>query len=542
MKTIRSIILFAAITMLLLVSNAVYPQQGYNSYFLRSLPQSANVNPANTLPYSYYIGMPGLSGFQLNIENSGFTIDDVITKTPDDSLHFNINDFFNEIKDNNYLSTSLDDDLLIFGFRTKKGYFRFNISERFSANILYTKEMLNLFINGNEQYLGKTTSFKGMGLNINYYHEIGLAYSRPIDKQWTAGIKLKYLSGIANIYSKKSDISLYTAPLDYALTVKTDLEFYTSLPGSSMLPDDTLDFNIKGKEFSKSLTKFKNNGLAVDLGVNYQMNDKFSFGASIIDLGYINWKNNTKNLKSRGGNHYYTFKGIDINEFFNSDSTDFNDQVTEVLDSLKHNLGLNTSYDKYRSNLISKIYLSGLYNPTLRDHVGFLLRNDIFQGEIKTALTLHYNHEFEKILTLMTGYTMMTNNYFNLGFGFGLNAGSVQFYTFSDNVMAFFGPYSSKYNNVNFGINFVFGDNRDFKLHKAEGDSLATDAYQAEEKTKEPKPNKAEKKQQKADEKAKLKQEQSESQKAREEEKAKIKNYKQQQREYRRMQKKKGLE
>lgn len=522
--------------LLLIIINKAFAQQGYNAQFIRALPLQHSTNPAYTPCYSYYIGFPGLTGLQFQTENSGFTVKNVLYKTPDDSVHFSTDKLLNSIKKNNYLSVGLENDIIAFGFKIKKGYLHFNLSERFNSTVFYTKDMLDFLVKGNSSFIGKNVSFKSIGLNANYYHEIGIGYSREIDKKWTAGIKVKYLAGIANIYTKKSDISIYTDPSDYALTVKTDFSLYSSLPGTSMLPEDSVDFSIEGKNFSKSLMKFKNSGLAFDLGVQYKYNDKLKFGASIIDLGYINWKSNTKNLVSSKSTGSYTFRGIDINEFFDNDSTKFDDKINEVIDSLSANLGLKTTYSKYRSNLISKIYLSGMYDVSQRDHLGLLIRSDIYQSKLKTALTIHYNHEFGKYLSLMTGYSLMTNNYLNLGFGFALNVGSVQLYTMTDNVITFLSPYKSKYGNLNFGINFVFGDKRKISKSPVKSEIQADTLAIREALPELRKISKEEKMQLKADEKEKR---ENEKIATKQEKKIKNKSLRQQRKEYRRQQKKK---
>ena len=66
-----------------------------------------------------------------------------------------------------------------------------------------------------------------------------------------------------------------------------------------------------------------NKGLGLDIGVSYKMNEKFSFGASLLDFGYINWTNGGGSQVRNYSNsvHSFTFDGIDFTQFIhNSDS------------------------------------------------------------------------------------------------------------------------------------------------------------------------------------------------------------------------------
>ena len=40
-------------------------------------------------------------------------------------------------------------------------------------------------------------------------------------------------------------------------------------------------------------------GMAIDLGATYKLNDEWTFSASLLDLGFISWKNTTKGTMSK---------------------------------------------------------------------------------------------------------------------------------------------------------------------------------------------------------------------------------------------------
>jgi len=451
--------------MLLIISNAfVYAQFSPNISFMRSVPQSFVTNPAAEVPFRFWIGIPGLSSFGQSFDNTGFRYKDVFYKTPDDSLHFDVNNFLNTLDKNNFINVDTKEEILGFGFNVRSYYFDVRFTERFSNSIEYSRDLMSFLFKLNNQFVGKTADFSGTGINMTLYHELSLGVRRKLSEKWSGGFRIKGLAGVANVYSRKTDLSLFTDPDNaYAMTVHSDLEIHTSIPGLSSDPTDSLSFVFTDKNLQNELMGLDNQGLALDLGIQFQPNNLFLFGASVVDLGFINWKNNPKSYVSDQGDHDYTFDGIDINDFIGNDTASLGDQLQKVLDSLTKNLGLRTNYDAYTSYLLTRVNVTGQFNPTKKDHFGLLLQTTIFNNKIKPALTLHYNHEFGKTLNLMTGYTISKGNYLNLALGFSLKLGAIQWYVVSDNAYAFFMPTDFRYTNIQFGFNLVFGDKRDFK-------------------------------------------------------------------------------
>ena len=448
---IRSLAVF---TLVILGYATAIAQQGRNISFLRVVPQSGYTNPAIVPPYDFYIGLPALSSLKLEMKNTPFGYSDIVKTRSDDSLYLDTQALLSSLKNKNYLLTEFADEVLSFGFRVQQAFITFNLTEKVNSDIMIPKEFMNLLINGNAQYLGTTVNAGGFDASITHYEELALGLSYAINKQFTAGFRAKYLIGIANLDTRKTDINIYS-PDEFSMTVSTDLEVNTSIPGTEP-GNDSLGFHLKGQDYLKSLTSFDNTGFAFDLGAQYMMNEKVTFGLSVTDWGFINWKTGVRNIVTDASTSSYTYSGIDIGRMF-TDSTSFDKQLNEVIDSLKKNLGLRVTYEKYRSNLTPKIYMSGIYNLTPKDHFGGLLRLDIFKGNVLPSFTLNYTREFGKAFSLMGGYTIATDSYTNIALGFAVNAGPVQLYLMTDNVLGIAQITNTRYANTHFGINLVFG-------------------------------------------------------------------------------------
>ena len=445
----------------LLMSFRSTAQESVNLGFQRSVPQSFKNNPATEVPYGFWIGMPALSGLYLGFENSGFRYKDVITRTPDDSLHFSIDGFLNSLDKKNVTSLDLQNELLAFGFHAGKMYFDIRVTERFSSSFVYTKDLMSFITGLNGQFIGETASFSGTGVNISDYHEISLGIQKPYTEKWSVGARFKFLAGLANLYSRKTNISIFTDPAAaYALTATSDIEINSSIPGLLLDPTDSLGFNIDNQQLEHDLGRIGNPGVGIDLGVLYQYKPNLKLGFSLTDLGMISWRTNTRNYVSDKQHHSYTFEGIDINEFISKDTTSFSDQLGKVLDSLKSNLGIVTTYKHYSSPLLTRLNLTAEWSFTPKDHLAALMRLELANKTALPLLCIHYNHEFGKIFNLMTGYSIKKGNYLNVGLGFSLKLLGFQLYMLSDNAYAALQPRNFKTVNMQFGINFCFRDRR----------------------------------------------------------------------------------
>lgn len=431
-------------------------QQGRNINFLRVVPQSIYINPAIVPPYDFYIGFPALSSLKLEFKNSPFDYNDVIKQTNNDSLYLDTQALLNSLKKKNYLIGEFSNEFLSFGFRVKQFFISFNLSEKLYSNIMYPKDFVSLLLEGNAQYIGTTINAGGFDVNITHYHELAVGMSYTISKKWSAGFRAKYLVGVFNLDTKNTDINLYS-PDEFSINVTTDIQVNMAIPGNSTSPEDSLGFDINGNEFLRGFYSFKNSGFAFDLGMQYSPIEKLTLGLSVTDIGFINWKSGVKNIVTNKATSSSTFTGVDIGEMFSSDTVKFSDQLNEMLDSLREDLGLKVTYENYRSWLTPKIYLSGIYSLTPKDHFGLLFRCDLFKGNILPALTLNYTREFGKAFSLMAGYSILTNSYANFALGFAVNAGPLQLYLMTDNILGIAQLNNTRYTNTHFGINLVFG-------------------------------------------------------------------------------------
>jgi len=438
---------FLTLSLAFVISCWASAQQDLTLYNMEVVPQRMYANPAFFPTYSKVnIGLPMLSSQYLNFSNNGFKYSDVIKRRSDDSLYLDYDNMLSKLAKNNYISVAYQPDLLSFGFRIKqKNYFSVNVTEKVNIRFRYPKNFMEFIWKGNGGLLGEELKFN-FGVNATHYREYGLGYARIINEKLTVGGKIKYLYGMENVATEKSDVSLYTDPTTFDITAKANIVVNTS--GLDAFDSD--GFSVNNYAFKK-----KNKGFGIDLGGEYKFNKKITFSASIIDLGYIKWKDNVTNYVSKTPDASYTYQGVELNSFFSSDTT--NNPFEEMADSLKEIFKIEEQHNNYTTNLASQIYLGGTYSVTENGKAGVLFYSQIFDKKIHPGLALSYSQRVGRWLNVSASYSMYNRSYNNIGLGLALNGGPIQLYVVSDNILGAFFPQNTKNLQLHFGINLTFG-------------------------------------------------------------------------------------
>lgn len=447
MKNIFKTILSISITLLVLVCSSYTASAQFDRslHFLPLVPQGRNVNPAFIPEQSYYIGVPFLSSVKTGFENS-INYDDIFLKVGD-SLVLDRDHILSNFDDKTNININFMEEYFSFGFTVKKNYFHFRVADIIQSNVVINKEMLRflLYGNGSPEFLGQNVNIGDNLVNLNYYREYSFGYTRQINEKFTAGVNLKYLQGIANVSTNTAEISLYTDPTDFALSLQTNIEINISSPG----------LNDTDLEPSHFLPNAKNGGFAFDLGAQYIINDKFEAFASMLNMGSIKWTENLKNFKTKDPEKVFTFEGFDIGEYFEDNKFD-NDRIESVLDSISDEIGIKEGEDAYKTQLAPLLNIGGRYNLTENDEFSLLFRNQFLKTSNWATVSIAYTRRFGKSVNLMASNTFFKDSYFNPGIGFAANIGPVQLYLINENIIAPFMLSNSNAFLIRFGINLIF--------------------------------------------------------------------------------------
>lgn len=422
-------------------------QQDLTLYNMNTIGESIEVNPSLMPANKYYVGLPGISSNYYLFSNNSFTYRDFHYVRSDDSTVIDVDKALSKLDKSNFLTSQVRINLLGFGFKIDKNYFSANITERVNFLFTFPEELFNLIDKGNGAFIGQTLDFSKIGFDASHFREYGLGWAREMNDNLTLGIRLKYLYGMENFSSTFGDLSLTTSASDYALELNTNITVNTSSPVNH--PDGYDQF--EGIGWGTYVNKLKNRGFGADLGATYKLNEKWALNTSILDLGYIKWKSDVKNFVTDAGRYF--FDGVDISDFIN-DSTS---NVEGVLDSLGNAYKAKENTNSYTTNLPTHVYLGTNYTINEKSSASALVHATFFKKTIQPTFTLGYNLKVGNHLSVAANYSVINKNFDNIGLGMSTNAGPVQLYVTTDNIIGTIDPLSNHTAHVHFGINLIFG-------------------------------------------------------------------------------------
>ncbi|MDR2802212.1 MAG: DUF5723 family protein [Prevotellaceae bacterium] len=405
--------------------NQAAAQESTLMSFMRQSPQSLRTNPAGLSDsVRWFMGIPFvLSHFGLDFD-AGISYGDVIQRNADNSLQINPK-VADKIADARTM-LNFNYELLSFGFRFQKRHMiTLSLSTVVDASLLLPGELAALLVEGNTP--GKPLAVTSE-INAAAYVESALGYSFAINKNWKAGVRVKYLVGGASAWGKNLRATIETDPNDYKMTLTADAQAHVAYVDPA-----------------ESVTG--NTGMAFDAGVYYNTPvEGLSVGVSMVDWGWIDWTSNPKIYEAKMQDGKFEFAGL----------ASLDGNFDQIIDTLKNVFDFkDRDGEEYRTMLPGKIYVSAAYNLTKNDKFGFLFSTRALDNFSRTTFTLMYNRSVGKWFSVAVGNNFMTTKFFNPSIAFNLRGGAFQFYLAAENISSF-NAASARTLNLQFGMNLTF--------------------------------------------------------------------------------------
>lgn len=406
-------------------------------YGAEHLPQSRYINPAQKLSNRLHIGIPALSGININYENSAFSPLDLFEKGTD--INSNLDKVIKELKQDDYLNFKSKIDILDIGFKTKIGYFSLGSYSESNFYMDYPIELLKLIRFDGTNYLGEDLSFNHLNIESSSFLANYIGYQTTfMDDKLSFGIRYKHLTGLFHGYTEKVDIGINRID-NHTLNLRSN-----SLAKISGL------INLNDGEIGD------NSGHALDLGLTYHLTDKISLGGSVIDLGSITWKGEQIHYSTSGE---YNYTGIEVD--LNSDDP-FSDGSQRILDEIEDELNFrdDTVNDSYSRNLQTQYFLSGSYR---------LHKNHTFTAlySVKKAyennlhnFSVNYYFKLSRGIQLMSAMSI-NESQTKFGGGAAVRMGYFQFYLMTDNIIKTIDYGRLRNVNLSFGMNIIVPEKKE---------------------------------------------------------------------------------
>jgi hypothetical protein len=429
----------------------------YNSLFwMKGIPQSNYGNPALAPQPNFFIGLPLLSSLSINMSNRGFMINDVLRLDMYDEYYWDNDHFLNQLEPNNHFQGSFHVDLLSFGLRHKDSYFFFHVADRVEMNVGYTADMAHLLVKGSDAYPSNMLpgDFIGLGTDYHHYREYAASYSRDWSPAITTGIRGKVLAGLAHTAVDYQSMHLQTDPSDGKKKLYADILIHSS---NTSIPQI-----LKGEEsgdghFDNSshaidyLTNSNNLGAAIDLGMIIRPTPSLHLGFSVLDIGFIDWKDQAESVEITGSSN---FIGINLQDMFEGV---FAENFIKHADTTSYGFDLTARDGSYRQILSPRVMASAAYDLSQRHQLALLTQGFYYNDKLYPSASISYYARPSHAFGIIMSYTVANMNYSNIGLGFNLNLGPIQLYAVSDNVLAAIQPYKTQLATLHLGMNLVFG-------------------------------------------------------------------------------------
>lgn len=430
-------------------------------YEFDQLPQTLLLNPGTKVSQSWHVGIPFLSGFSSHIGSSDLNVYDIYA---DDGISINdkIQKLVYDLRSNDFATIHQQEEIITIGIKLKnrKDFLSIGYYQEFDAIAYYPKDLAILYYEGNTN-LDKRYSLKDVNIKADLLGVLHAGISRKIEEDLQIGARIKIYSGIFNMQTHQNKGVYYTtngAVNEYAYVLAgVNATFETS---GVFLPNGT---EVDASYLQKKLLLGGNLGLGFDVGFTYHPQKQWTLSGSILDVGFINNKQNNRVYKAQGD---FRFEGIELD----FDPNFAGDYWEELKDELEDEL----DYTKSSASYIS--WRSVKINAQLKYEFGEDRYKDCFDTDLdeayfnavgahlytifrpvapQLAATVFYERKISDGFRAKVTYTVDSYSFTNIGLGVSAKIGVFNIYGMADHLLGY--QNLAKTNAVSFqlGMNII---------------------------------------------------------------------------------------
>jgi len=406
-------------------------------HFNEVVPQATFLNPAFMPRYKVTVGISTFAA--VNTDN--VALEDIIrTNEVSGETVFNEDQFLSRLRDRNDFEV-YGNGSFIFGTKISKGYMTLAAGARGLSIVDYSKEMADAFLRG---FVNEGVVLDELSGELYSTMEFSGSYAYPITKKLTVGARFKYINGIASVDLNDFDGEIF-AGVDSALLIDArDVNIRTS--GIDAIEDGDYE----------QLFFSDNRGFGLDFGATYQLTDRITLSASMIDLGRIKWISGTTEYFVEPAQ--YSFEGFDLLDLIRKDEEEGEgniiDQEIDTLFALFDFEELDGI--SYTTRLFSRFFIGGQYQLAEKHRFGATFYGQTFPNRFVGGFGLSYSINIAKLLDLMTGVSLIDGKIDNLNAGLSMQFPGLQIYATTDNILGAILPSRYSVLTAEFGINFNF--------------------------------------------------------------------------------------
>lgn len=437
-------------------------QTSLSSYFLDGTLYNYRLNPAMKAERGYFSLLLGNTSFRTR-GNVG--VSDFLYPTADNKLatfmHSSVdkNEFLSRLPENSRLGFNLDETILSAGFRAFGGYASLGVSLHSSTAVTLPKGLFEFATKGlqNSSY-----SFGGLNVNTMNYVATTLGYSHEVIKGLRIGANVKYLAGLAHADILVDKLNVELSEQRWMIESHARAQAALFCEANATLDENGIVDGIEVGAISP-----KASGFGFDFGAVYDMNSivpGLKFSASVVDLGFINWK---YMMKGQSVDTKIEFEGFDEIDYNNMESS-VNAEFEKLADDASKMLDLN--YDgvaSVKTGLNTTMYLGAEYDMPFYKKLSVSL----LYGQCFSSFDCHKWYDVRGFVNVAPlKWFEATVNYgygsygSSLGWMLNFHPAGVNFFIGSDvmltKVTPQFIPLNDLNSHITLGLNIVLGSRK----------------------------------------------------------------------------------
>ena len=323
----------------------------------------------------------------------------------------------------------LDLENILFYYAQKKdnAIHSYGLTHRLLGEFSMSGDFISLIVDGNYPNLNKTIHLDNNYARLYNYFSFFYGYANTIGDRSLFGFKFKLLKGFGSFGVDNRELSILvsdnfgTEENPFSSRFNTDLNYFVNS-----------DYSI-----------LSNLGCAVDLELQYKLNDHFSLYTEISELGFISWREDR--YVSQGS---FNFDGIDyaLDEDLITEFNNIYDTIVDIFDIKENHNIKSIRLLPFEFNIGCHIASSNVNNFFINYNV-----KKLYNSLLHTA-SVAYAHYFESAkLSVIPSYSLNKFNYTSFTLYVNKSLGNrLSTNLYFKNILGFL-------NNDNFGINQSLG-------------------------------------------------------------------------------------
>lgn len=322
-----------------------YSQQEISILGSAEILQADLYNPARFQNQGWNIGLPALA---YNFYHTGPGYRKIIDQSTGQPV-LRLSNLRDGLKDENFLYTDFRFQTFKLKYGTDQWSFGLDHEIIFHSSIEYPGDLIRLYLDGNQQFIGQTIDIAPEGLIYSMN-----SYGFLISRSWSniiLGIKPRILFGGQYGNVPVAQAELHTSDDVYQVTLNTDFRFdnvgLVRFENSNFLNYQIESFN-QWSPFSPNL------GAALDIGLQWHLSDAFDLGLSVVDWGGIRWDTDVKSYQSQQTTVY---EGLEVVDLFEKEEI----KIPDAIDSLRSIFQLEESQESIVFKLPTKFVAVATY-------------------------------------------------------------------------------------------------------------------------------------------------------------------------------------